>query len=431
VIPDGVLKPGDDIVAINGQPLRDVIDAGFYAADEHLILTVHRPDGSEVMLEVDKDPDVDLGIEFEPDRIRFCKANCDFCFVRQQPGKMRRALYIKDDDYRLSFLHGNFITLTNMIEDDYQRLFEQRLSPLYISVHATDDDVRRRFLRKPDTDPILPLLKRLHKHGIDTHAQIVVTPGLNDGDTLWRSFDDLLALYPNVPSVGVVPVGLTRYRNDLPDLRLVDADMARDILDQIDLRHHAMRVQHGVGAIYAADEMLLIAGRDIPQDAYYDDYWQLENGIGLVRQLLDGFEDAHRSLPERTERPLHIGVITGVSAAPFVTGLCHRVNRKVRNLRLDPLVIRNRFWGETVTVSGLLTGQDIADQFLASGVSAEALALPPDCLNGDGLFLDDETPESLSHRLGLPVWTSSYDFVSSVCEWTESGRSAGLSHQTN
>ncbi|HUU47024.1 MAG TPA: DUF512 domain-containing protein [Acidobacteriota bacterium] len=417
VIPAGDIRPGDELVAINGEILRDAIDVGFYAADDYLVLSIRRPDGIETTIEVEKDPDADLGIEFEPDPIRICKANCDFCFVRQQPKRMRRTLYIKDDDYRLSFLHGNFVTLTNMTDEDYARIFEQRLSPLYVSVHATDDEVRRRFLRKPDAEPILPLLRRLHKHGIQTHTQIVVTPGLNDGDTLWRSCDDLLALFPDVISVGVVPVGLTRYRDNLPDLRLVNPTEAGTILDEVNKRHNAMRTQQGVGAIYAADEMFLLAGEAIPDEGYYDDYPQLENGVGLLRQLLDGADRCFDILPYETAQPLTICVITGVSAAPFIADLCDRVNRRIANLTLAPLVVRNQFWGETVTVTGLLTGGDIAAQFADAGNSADALALPPDCLNTDGLFLDDDTPAAMAERLGVPVLRSTYDFVESILSW--------------
>ncbi|GAB4322178.1 MAG: DUF512 domain-containing protein [Candidatus Zixiibacteriota bacterium] len=411
----GELRPGDEVVRINGVELRDVIDARFYAADEELTITVQRPDGTVTELEIVKDFDDDLGIEWEPDKIRICKANCDFCFVHQQPKKkLRRTLYIKDDDYRLSFLHGNFVTLTNMTEEDYQRVFEQRLSPLYISVHCTNDEVRRTYLRKPDAEPIIPLLKRLHKHGIDTHTQIVVTPKLNDGDVLWQSFDDLLALYPKVLSIGVVPIGLTSHRANLPDLELINAESAAQILREIDKRQAAMRRRHGVGAIYAADDMFLIAGRRLPDAGYYDDFCQLENGIGMLRQLLDGFDERFEDLPTEIKRPTRICLSTGVTAGPFIADLCRRTNARVTNLDLIPLIVKNDFWGHTVTTSNLLVGGDIADQYNASGIAAERLVLPPDCLNTDGLFLDDETPESISQRVGLPVQRAEYDFVETV-----------------
>lgn len=407
--------PGDEVFAINGQPLRDVIDAMFFAAEEQLELQVRKPDGVETTIRLRKKIDSDLGIEWEPDKIRICKADCDFCFVKQQPKKvMRRTLYIKDDDYRLSFLHGNFVTLTNMTEEDYTRVFTQRLSPLYVSVHSTDDEVRRVFLRKPDAEPIIPLLKRLHKNGIMTHSQLVVTPGLNDGAPLWKSFDELLALYPEVLSVGVVPIGLTKHRNDLPNLGLVPPEMAAEILDQIDKRHKKMRKKHGAGVIYAADEMFLIAGRDIPPEEYYDDYCQIENGVGMIRQLMETFAAKEKELPKRLARPMRFCVVTGTSAGPFITELCERTSKRIKNCELVPLVVNNDFWGSSVTVSGLLTGTDIGDQFLKSGLDVDAVILPPEVLNTDGLFIDDVTLPGLQERVDRLLLISEYDFVATV-----------------
>ncbi len=418
--PKGELSPGDEVVAINGVTLRDVIDAAFHAADEELELTVRRPDGTVALLQISKDPDADLGIEWEPDKIRICKANCDFCFVHQQPKKkMRRTLYIKDDDYRLSFLHGNFVTLTNMTEEDYQRVFEQRLSPLYVSVHCTNDDVRRICLRKPDAEPILPLLKRLHANRIETHTQIVVTPGLNDGDVLWKSFDDLLGLYPWVLSVGVVPIGLTQYRENLPDLSLVTPEMAEEILRQIGQRQVMMRKRHEVGGIYAADDLFIIAGRPIPDADYYDDYCQLENGIGMLRQLMDDYDDRESELPKSLKHPRRLCLITGKHASPFITNLCKRASAKVKGLELTPLTVLNDFWGHTVTTANLLTGGDIGAQFIKANLDVDTIVVPPDCINTDGLFLDDETPEGIAQLTGLPVQRAEYDFVETILKATQ------------
>lgn len=424
VIPREALLAGDEVFAINGRPLRDVIDALFFAAEEKLDLQVRRPDGTEATLKLRKKIDTDLGIEWEPDKIRICKADCDFCFVKQQPKKvMRRTLYIKDDDYRLSFLHGNFVTLTNMTKEDYDRVFSQRLSPLYVSVHSTDDQVRRDFLRKPDAEPIIPLLKRLHAHGIMTHTQIVVTPGLNDGAPLWKSFDDLLGLHPEVLSVGVVPIGLTRHRNDLPSLGLVPPEMAQEILAQIDKRQARMRKKHGAGIIYAADEMFLIAGRDIPAEEYYDDFCQVENGIGMLRQLMETFAAKEAELPKRLARPMRFCVVTGTSAGPFITELCERAGKRIKNCELMPLVVENDFWGHSVTVSGLLTGGDIGDQFRKSGFDVDAVILPPEVLNTDGVFIDDETLPELQDRIDRLVLTSEYDFVATIKNSIDSVRS--------
>lgn len=424
VVPRDSLLPGDEVFAINGQPLRDVIDAMFFAAEDKLELQVRKPDGTEATLRLRKKIDTDLGIEWEPDKIRICKADCDFCFVKQQPKKiMRRTLYIKDDDYRLSFLHGNFVTLTNMTEEDYKRVFEQHLSPLYVSVHSTVDEVRRVFLRKPDAEPIIPLLKRLHKNGIMTHTQLVVTPGLNDGAPLWQSFDELLGLHPEVISVGVVPIGLTKHRNDLPDLGLVPKAMANEILDEIDKRQKKMRKKHGAGLIYAADEMFQIAGRDIPEEVYYDDYCQIENGIGMLRQLMATYEAKESELPRRLARPMRLCFVTGASAGAFITELCERGTRRVKNLELVPLVVPNDFWGHSVTVSGLLTGEDIGAHFLKSGLDVDAVVLPPEVLNTDGVFIDDETMPGLQERVDRLLLTSEYDFVQTIKNSIESVRS--------
>jgi putative radical SAM enzyme (TIGR03279 family) len=415
VVPRDALLPGDDVFAINGRPLRDVIDAMFFGAEENLELQVRRPDGTEFALRLHKKIDSDLGIEWEPDKIRICKADCDFCFVKQQPKKvMRRTLYIKDDDYRLSFLHGNFVTLTNMTKEDFDRVFEQRLSPLYVSVHSTVDEVRRVFLRKPDAEPIIPLLRRLHERGIVTHSQLVVTPGLNDGAPLWKSFDELLAFYPQVPSIGVVPIGLTKHRNDLAELGLVPLAMASEILDQIDKRQKKMRKKHDVGVIYAADEMFLIAGREIPPESYYDDYCQIENGIGMLRQLMETYASKEAELPKRLARPMRFCVVTGTSAGPYVSELCERASKRIKNCELAPLIVTNDFWGPSITVSGLLTGADIGDQFLRSGLDVDAVVLPPEILNADGLFIDDETLPGLQSRIDRLLLTSEYDFVATV-----------------
>lgn len=420
LIPVGALSPGDEVTAINGILLRDVIDARFYAADEDLELTVRRPDGTVATLAIAKDIDADLGIEWEPDKIRICKANCDFCFVHQQPKKkLRRTLYIKDDDYRLSFLHGNFVTLTNMTGEDYQRIFEQRLSPLYVSVHCTVDEVRRVCLRKPDAEPIIPLLKRLHQNRIVTHSQIVVTPGLNEGDALWQSFDDLLALYPDVPSVGVVPIGLTSHRDNLPNLGLVPPEMAAQILREIDKRQAVMRRKHGIGAIYAADDMFLIAGRRIPDAAYYDDFCQVGNGIGMLRQLMDDYDSREEELPQTLPHPTRLCLITGTTAGPFIADLASRAQARIRGLTLHTLPVKNDFWGHTVTTANLLTGGDIAAQFNTADLDVDAVVLPPEVLNDDGLTLDDETIESISAKVHRPVLRSDYDFVETILTATQ------------
>jgi putative radical SAM enzyme (TIGR03279 family) len=417
VSPDGPLgpsrvAPGDRLRAVNGEAMRDLLDIRFAAAEEHLELDFERPDGSRYALSLDKHPDDDLGLEFEPMPIRSCNNKCDFCFVFQQPKKiMRRDLYIMDDDYRYSFLYGNFVTLTNIDEADVERILAQRLSPLYISVHATDDGIRREFLRSPDAPPILPLLERLAAAGIRMHTQVVVVPDFNDGAVLERTIADLQGLHPMVRSLAVVPVGLTRYRLDLPHVKPVSRGYAQSLVKKLRERGDATRARLGTGFLYIADEFFLLAGKPFPRAPYYDDFAQIENGIGMCRGLLDHFTRGRRRLPARLDRPLEIHWVTGASAAKFVLPRIVAPLNEIERLTVHPVVVTNRFYGETVTVSGLLTGADILVALQHSRVRGGLVLLPPNCLNPDGLFLDDLAVSDLAGTLGVRVLPTAYDFV--------------------
>ena len=293
------LRPHDELLAINGHVLRDVLDYQFYAADEALTLEVRR-DGETQRYQVTRGYDQELGLEFtEPtfDGIRRCRCRCPFCFIQQMPPHMRRSLYVKDDDYRYSFLFGNFVTLTNLTEEDWQRLEEQRLSPLYVSVHATDPELRQRILGTPAASDILGQLRRLAALGITIQAQIVLVPGLNDGAALQQTVSDLAALYPDVESVGIVPVGLTRYHPG--ELGGVTPAQAAALVAQAEAWQAAYQSELGARFVYCSDELYLLAGRPLPPADAYDDFPQLENGIGLTRQLLDEYERLRR----RTRRP--------------------------------------------------------------------------------------------------------------------------------
>jgi len=393
----------------------------FYSADEELEVGVRRADGTETLVSIDKPFDRHLGVELVPDKIRLCKANCDFCFVLQQPKKMRRALYIKDDDYRLSFLHGNFITLTNMKPDDYARVFEQRLSPLYISVHATNDDVRRRHLQAPHARPIMDDLRLLLENGIDVHTQIVVVPGMNDGRVLDKTFSDLAGLFPGVLSIGVVPVGLTKHRKHRPEVLLNTPDQGREILRQVDRARQGFLAAHDDPLVYAADELFLQAGEPIPPADYYLDFAQLENGVGLVRRFLDEFDAEFDQFPESLPHPRVMTLVTGRSAEPFLRTLAARITNRVANLDVRVLAVDNEFWGTTVTISGLLTGQDISAALRAGRPNGGDVLLPPDCLNTDGLFLDDQTPKNVAAATGCRVHTSTYSLVDSVLSVLSAG----------
>jgi len=386
----------------------------FYSAEEELDVGIRRADGTDTLVSIDKPIDRHLGVELVPDKIRLCKANCDFCFVLQQPKKLRRALYIKDDDYRLSFLHGNFITLTNMTPADYTRVFEQRLSPLYISVHATDDEIRRRHLQAPQARPIMDELRLLLDNGIDLHTQNVIVPGMNDGRVLDNTLRDLAGLYPGVLSIGVVPVGLTKHRKHRAEVLPNTPEHCRDVLRQVDRARQEFVAAHDDPLVYAADEFFLQGGEPIPPAEYYLDFVQLENGVGLVRRFIDGFDEEFDRLPESLAPPREVTLVTGRSAEPFICTLAARVTERVANLDVGVLAVDNEFWGATVTISGLLTGQDISAALLKAKPNGSDVLLPPDCLNTDGLFLDDQTPENVASATGYRVHTSSYSLVDSV-----------------
>lgn len=393
------LQPGDEIDSINGHPLRDVIDVRFYGAEEHLTLRFKR-DGEEITVQADRGYDEPLGLEFaEPtfDGIRRCTSNCEFCFISQMPAPasqsvgLRSSLYVKDDDYRLSFLTGSFITLTNLDESDWARIGEQHLSPLYVSVHTTDSDLRRRMLRNPAAPDVVAQLQRLGDLGIEVHAQIVVIPGLNDGPHLARSISDLAELYPAVRSASVVAVGLTKFHKGTCRAH-TDAEM-RVVLDQVTGWQMRLRERLGVGFAYLSDEWYLRLGEEVPPAEAYDRLDLAENGVGLVRgfQISDlGLRSAASGLEATT-------LVTGELFAPVL----RRAIADVPNVQIVPVV--NRFFGETVTVAGLLTGRDVIEQ-LRGRKLGDVVMLPPAMFGGpDGQSLDEMWPQEVTEALGRKV----------------------------
>jgi putative radical SAM enzyme (TIGR03279 family) len=395
------LRTGDRLLAINGHDLRDVIDYRFHAADEWLELEIER-DGNRLALDVQREYGEDFGLSFTEDvfdGLRRCTNRCEFCFVDQMPVGLRASLYVKDDDYRYSFLHGNFVTLTNWGERDWARVAEQHLSPLYVSVHATDDELRRQLLCNPRAPEILPQLRRLAALGIETHTQIVVIPGLNDGAHLEQTIRDLAGLYPAVQSIGVVPVGLTRYHKG--GLRTLTVQEERSVLDSItSLQRETLR-RHGSRLVYAADEFYLRTGRGIPEDAAYEGFPQLENGIGLVRRLLD----EGQSLREQGIEPVRTGrgtIVCGTLIAPVLGCLLGWI-REQTVIDLEPTVVVNEFFGPTVTVSGLLTARDVLGALGGQDVG-EVVFLPRSMFDSQGQrTLDGLTVGELERSLGVPV----------------------------
>lgn len=381
------IRPGDDLISINGQPVRDPIDLRFGESDEWLEL-IYRPLGGkrEVQVDIEKPFDRSLGLTLEEPRYRWCCNKCIFCFVDQMPPGLRPTLYVKDEDFRLSFLHGNYITLTNLSRKDIDRISAQRLSPLYVSVHATDSRRRRMMLGVDRRAGVMRAISRLIKGGIELHTQIVLCPGINDGKVLDRTISDLTALYPGVQSVAVVPVGLTRHRQGLYHLEKVTPELSRQIIDKYKVIQRKLRDQHGKTILYFADELYLNAGLDIPSSMWYDDFPQLDNGVGMVRSFWNDFGRFAPVLPRRMAKKILL--VTGWSGIRALRPVVSRLNR-IAGLQCEILPVTNQLFGESVTVSGLLGGKDILAALSGNVGGYDLLALPENALNRDARFIDD------------------------------------------
>lgn len=472
------LMAGDAILAINGHVLRDVIDYRFAMADEQIELLVRRND-EETIYEIEKDTDDDLGIEFvEPlfDRLRTCNNKCPFCFLTQMPKGLRKSLYLKDDDFRLGFLYGNFVTFTNLKEEDWQRIEEQRLSPQYISIHATDRTMRAVMLGKPDVPDVLDQIRRLGAMGVSVHAQIVALPGINDGEMLQQSIRELAALYPIVQTIAVVPVGLTKYRfegkrpqtikaaihihetpewidenwerqplwdeaigqagkpstaldiqlqpaagqpsatndfvsnlghcsrqivaTDVP-MRVYRPEEAAQVVDLVEQYQARFREEFGNGLVYPSDEFYLLCSREMPSAERYDGMPQYSNGVGMTRDFLDGWAKAQRRLPARMPRPTELTIVCATLIAPVLQRIVARLNR-IEGMQAHLLPVVNQFFGEMVTVSGLLMAQDVIPALKASG--ATRALLPRVMFDHTGKrTIDEYSLERIAAETGIPV----------------------------
>lgn len=394
------LLPGDEILSVNGHIIHDIVDWRFYINEEYTELSVIKSGVPEIF-EIEKDYDDDLGIEFDDiifDRLKVCGANCMFCFERQLPKGVRPSLKLRDDDYRLSFLNGNFITLANLKEEDIDRIIEQKLSPLYVSVHTTDEELREKIIGRK-FPPFMELIQKLCKNGICLHTQVVACPGINDGEKLTETINTLSDLYPSVLSLAVVPVGLTQHRENLPKINPYTKEEAKNVLNIIEEKQNIFRKTFGTAFVWASDEFYIKAGKPIPDNEYYEDYSQLENGVGLVRDFLTDAEDGIKFLNSaniKTDKKLTF--VTGKSFYPFLRSVLDRI----KNIKTDLIAIENRFFGNTVTVSGLICGRDIKDQLKGKDLGDYVL-IPEICLKDGYLFLDDITLEELEKELGVPI----------------------------
>ena len=395
---------GDVLLSINGQEITDVIDYMFYSAESEIELAVCR-DGETVLYSFEKDPEEPLGLNFSTYLIgkeQHCKNKCVFCFIDQLPKGLRDTLYFKDDDARLSFLLGNYITLTNLREEDIERIVKMKMSPINISVHTTDPELRVRMMHNPNAGKLPEIMNRFAAAGIQMNCQIVLCRELNDGAQLDKSLHDLYALYPAVASVSIVPVGLTAHREGLAELKGFDAESSAAVIDEVTAFGDYCRKTHGCRLFYLSDEFYIMAGRDIPSAEEYDGYPQIENGVGLCRSLTDEFDQALDRLPP-SEKPISKGIVTGVSAAPLMEELVRKLQCKYPNLACPVYAIRNEFFGGAVTVAGLVVGRDIADQLKGIKIP-DTLLIPRVMLRSEGdLFLDSMSLEQLERELGVSV----------------------------
>lgn len=396
------IKKGDKILSINTKRIRDIIDYLFITSAPKVEIAVLR-DMERMIFDLEKG-DEPLGINFRNDifdGIKHCTNKCVFCFEDQMPRGLREALYLKDDDYRLSLLSGNFITLSNLKEEDYRRIREYRISPVYVSVHATDPETRTFMMKNPAAGFIMRDMKRLIDMGTKLHAQIVLCPGINDGRILEKTLEDLGSLYPGLLSIGVVPVGLTKHRNSLPRLRWVDKSEAEEAIKLIENFQIKFFNRFGTRLVFAADEFYLKAEGGIPALDQYEDLPQLENGIGIIAQFFDEFEKALSSLKKKRGKKEKTAVITGASAADILAKMIEKLPEPIKSsIKIVP--VENQFFGHSVTVAGLLTGRDIISALLNSE-KFPRLLLPSVCLNDDGLFLDDLEPYDITRETGMKV----------------------------
>ena len=380
------IQPGEKLCSVNGCNVQDIIDLSFLTSDEVVELEIQNAAGAKRLVQIEKYPDEDLGLEFESavfDKVRTCYNNCIFCFVDQMIPGMRPGLYVRDDDYRLSFLYGNFITLTNMRDEDFDRIIRTHLSPLYISVHATDPDVRCKMMNNRFAGQLMEKINRLLEAGIQIHTQIVCCPGYNDGEVLKRTFADLYALHPGVLTMAVVPVGLTKHREHLHPMRTFTPLEAAEIVDAVSGWQKQCREETGKSFVYLGDEFYLLAGKELPPSEYYDGFPQLENGIGLTRNFLNEWDMALKTL-QYADGAEQAVIPVGESAFRVLQPMMEAFNRQY-GTKHSFVSVKNLFFGGHVNVTGLLTGGDI----LAAVKDCERLILPGVVLNNDNLFLDD------------------------------------------
>jgi putative radical SAM enzyme (TIGR03279 family) len=396
---------GTELLTVNGRELADFLDWEFLTADDELIIEARLPDGETIVYDVERPEGEGMGVELEPPTIRRCANRCEFCFIEGLPKGLRKPLYVRDDDYRLSFAYGNFATLSNLKDRDIARILEYRLSPLYISVHATPWEARKVLLNNPRVPNIVEQLTKLAEGGIQFHGQMVIVPGLNDGEILEQSMRDLWTFGDAVLSVAIVPVGLTQFSH-LYAGKSMGRDSAEGLLRAIDRWAERARAERGESWVYGSDELYLLAERPLPNAEYYGDFPQIENGVGAVAALRQRVRDGLDSLPRLDGR--RIGVVTGVSMAALMPELLEQIS-VTTGAHFELMIAENSLFGPTTTTAGLLVGADIR-RVLSERRDLDLALIPAECINDGGVFLDDESFIALREDMPMPVFPS-YDFI--------------------
>ena len=421
VLPDSVaseleIRPGTTLRAVNGRALADFLDWEFLTAEDELVLEATAPDGQELVFEIERPEGMAMGIVLEPPRVRVCANKCEFCFIEGLPPGLRTPLYVRDDDYRLSFAYGNFATLSNVKDRDIARILEYRLSPLYVSVHATPYESRKILLNNPKVPDLMRQLTQLDEGGIQFHCQMVIVPGLNDGAVLEQSFADLYSLGDAVISTAIVPVGLTQFSH-LYTGKPMDAERATELLARVEAWEERALRERGDRWVYGSDELYMLAGRELPGAEHYGDFVQIENGVGAVAHLRRRVTEGAASLPRHDGR--RIGVVTGAAMGGRLMAELLETLEGATGARFEQIVAENSLFGPTTTAAGLLVGADI-QRVLAGRTDLDLALIPAETINDDGLFLDDVSFASLRAASPIPL-VPSYDFLDVLASDDASG----------
>lgn len=406
------IEPGDIILSINGESVKDIIDYKYMVTDDYVEMDIQKPDGEIWELEIEKEYDEDIGISFTNpliDKAKNCRNKCIFCFIDQLPKGMRETLYFKDDDSRLSFLQGNFVTLTNMSEEEIERIIRYRISPINISVHTTDPELRVKMLCNKNAGRLYEIMERFSEASIEMNCQIVAVPGINDGENLDRTLGDLSKLYPNVKSVAIVPIGVTKYREGLYPVKIYDRKMAGDMVARVEMLQSKYLSELETRFAFISDEFYIQAKIDIPNSEYYEGFPQLENGIGLIRSFKDEVVSALEKKQESFENRKKYTVVTGKLAYGFMKEVSELVMSKYRNVHIEVIEAENEFFGRDITVSGLLTGSDILKALEGKNAGDVLLVSKSMMKRDEDIFLDDITLLELGERLGVEVVPSEVD----------------------